>query len=114
MIEKIVAFILVLVSSGIAATSQLLLKKSAMAKHKNVIFEYFNWRVIFSYALLFSTTLINMVAMWCLPFKVVTVLGTLSYVFVAIISRFVFHEQIKDKKVIGMVLILCGMVVFNL
>ena len=108
------ALALVLISSGISAASQLLLKLSAVAKHKNLLLEYLNWQVLTSYGLLFATTLINMVAMRYLPFKVVTILGTSSYVFVALLSRLVFHERMGRKKAAGMLLILCGMVVFNL
>lgn len=112
--NEFVAFVLVLISSGISAASQLLLKLSALAKHKNLLFEYLNWHVVTSYGLLFATTVINMIAMRYLPFKVVTILGTSSYVFVALLSRLVFHERMGRKKMAGMLLILCGMVVFNI
>ena len=47
------------IATFFSASSQILLKQSANQTHKNVIFEYLNWRVILSYFIFFAVLLVN-------------------------------------------------------
>lgn len=109
-----IAVVLIIVSGLLAAVSQLMLKKSAMQQYPNLWREYLNKRVIGSYALLFATTLINMYAMMYVPYKIVPIVGTVSYVFVVLFSKIFLKEKIDLKKWIGAGVIIGGIVVFNL
>lgn len=108
------AVLIMIFSSLLAAISQLMLKRSADIEHKNFWREYLNVRVIGAYAILFFTTLLNMVAMIALPLKVVTAVGTASYVFVIILSKMTLGEKIGPKKIAGMLLIIAGILIFSL
>jgi len=102
------------VSAFVAAFSQMLLKKSATLPHDKWYKAYLNPLVITAYALLFSTALMNMLSFMHVPFKTGNMLITTSYIFVLFWSRYLFKEKFTKHKIIGMVLILAGIVVFVL
>jgi len=111
--NRTIAFCLLVLSGLIAAISQLMLKKSAAIHYPRWWMEYLNILVISSYALLLLTSLVNMQAMVYLPYKVVPVVGTVSYIFVIMIGKFQFKEYIGTKKWIGLCLIIFGILIFN-
>jgi len=108
------AALLFILSALLAAISQTMLKKSALKQYIHRYQEYANPLVVSSYAILFSTTLINMQAYTVLPYKYGNILTSSSYIFVLVISRFLFGEKITLKKVAGMGLIILGICVFVL
>lgn len=108
-----IAFGLVIISAFLAANSQLLLKTSAQIEHGNVIFEYINWRVLVSYGTLLITSFINMYALQFLPYKLVPMLGTVSYIFVIVLSKVVLREKMGFSKWVGASLIVIGIIIFN-
>ena len=63
--------LIMFIATFFSASSQILLKQSANQTHKNVIFEYLNWRVILSYFIFFAVLLVNTYAytggyeVWC-------------------------------------------------
>lgn len=97
----------------ITAVSQLLLKV-ATRRTDNLrgIQKYVNARVIVAYVLLFATVFLSMFAMRYLPYKYGSVLASLSFVFVLILGRIVLHERIGMIKLIGIILIILGTIVF--
>ncbi len=112
--SKSTALLFVVFSGLCAAFSQVLLKTSAMREHKSPVFEIINWRVLTSYGILFLTTVINMYAMRFVEYKYIPVIGTVSYIFVVLLSNLILKEKIGRNKVLGMALILSGMLIFNL
>lgn len=104
---------LLILSGLLAAFSQILLKKSAIVNHTNKIEEYINLYVIASYTILFATTFINMFAMREISYKSVPVIGTVSYVFVIILSKLILGEKISRRKLTGIIIILIGIIIFN-
>lgn len=105
---------LMLGSSFLAALSQVLLKISAKKKHKNVIYEYLNGYVIIGYAILLSTMLINIYAYTGIDYKLGPVLTSTSYIFILILSYKILKEPITFNKFIGIILIIAGIIMFNL
>ena len=103
---------LILLSAFLAATSQMLLKKSAMRQHPNRLAAYANPLVATAYAVLFSTALINMQAFVWLEYKHGAALSTASYAFVLFWSRLAFRETITRNKLAGMALIFAGIFLF--
>ena len=101
------------ISGFVAAISQLILKFAALKPNgKQGIRQFCDIRIIASYVMLFSTVFFNMIAMRYMPYKYAPVLSSLSYVFVILLGRFVLHETIERKKMLGIVLIFGGMFVF--
>lgn len=104
-----------LLSSFLAAISQILLKLSAKKNHKNWIMEYINPFVISGYLLLLLLTMImNIYAYSGIDYKFGPILTTTSYIFVVILSIYILKEKLNKNKIIGISLILIGIVIFNI
>ncbi|RKM57840.1 multidrug ABC transporter [Butyrivibrio sp. CB08] len=107
-----VFFLLMLLSETIASTSQVLLKKSAIKEYPNIIKEYLNVLVIGGYFLLVLAMVISIYCYSGLGYMGVVVMEPIAYVIVMFMSRVVFKEKFVRSKIIGMVLIVSGIVVF--
>lgn len=112
--NSIIGVVLIIFCAFISAFSQVLLKKSASVAHSSWYEEYINVRVIVAYGILFATIIINMYALRFITFKLSNIIGTLSYVFVVIMSKIFFDEKISLKRYIGVIVIIIGIIVFNL
>ena len=102
-------------SSFIAALSQMLLKKSATEKHGSFIKEYLNWKVIFGYGLMFAGMMLTVFGYSKgVEVKSGSVMETIGNVWVVFLSWLFFREPVTKKKVMGNILIIAGIVIFNL
>lgn len=77
-----------------------------------VVWEYLNIWVISGYVLMVLSTLLTVVAYKGLDYKNGPIIESLGFVFVMILSRIFFREQLTKKKVIGNVFIFLGIFVF--
>lgn len=98
----------------ISAFAQVLLKKSAETKKDNIIKEYLNVKTICSYAIFFIATLCSVFAYKYLPLSYGPILGTLEYIFVAILSYIFLKERIKRKKLVGLLIVLVGVFIYSI
>lgn len=98
----------------ISAFAQVLLKKSADTKKDNIIKEYLNAKTICSYAIFFIATLCSVFAYKYLPLSYGPILGTLEYIFVAILSYIFLKERIKRKKLVGLLIVLVGVFIYSI
>ena len=105
-------FVLLLLAVIVAAFSQVLLKKSALKEHKNIIFEYLNIEVIVGYGMLVGSSILTIFAFKGLDYKNGPIIETLGYVFVMLLSYWFFQEKITKKKMIGNALILLGIFIY--
>ena len=98
----------------ISAFAQVLLKKSADTKKDNIIKEYLHVKTICSYAIFFIATLCSVFAYKYLPLSYGPILGTLEYIFVAILSYIFLKERIKRKKLVGLLIVLVGVFIYSI
>ncbi|MBR2188223.1 MAG: EamA family transporter [Eubacterium sp.] len=98
----------------ISAVSQLLLKQSADREHESWIREYLNWRVILAYGMFFGVLLLNTYAFTKVEMRYGAVIDTLTYIFVFVFSILILRERVSRNKLIGSLLILLGLFVYNL
>lgn len=105
-----VLFLAVLISSA----SQMLLKKGATIKFKNVIREYLNPWVISGYVLMILSTLCVIYAYRGVAYKNGAIIESLGYLLIMFLSRLFFGEKITKKKFLGNLIILAGVLVFYL
>lgn len=113
--NKIVLYALIyLTGVVISAFAQVLLKKSADAKKESMIKEYFNIKTICAYSVFFIATLCSVFAYKYLPLSYGPILGTLEYIFVAVLSYVLLKEKIKKKKFIGLLIVLIGVFIYSL
>ncbi len=98
----------------ISAFAQVLLKKSADTKRENIIKEYLNVKTICSYLVFFIATLLSVFAYKYLPLSYGPILGTLEYIFVAILGYLLLKEKIKRKKLVGLLIVLIGVFIYSI
>lgn len=108
-------YFLVLLGIFVCSASQLLLKKSAAVKHKSVVYDMLNWRVIVAYTVMFITLFTNIYALGHgVMLKDMPILGATGYIFVPLLSCFFLSEKLTIKRVVSLLLILAGIFVFYL
>lgn len=96
----------------ISAFSQVLLKKSALKTYNSFIKEYINFYVIPAYAIYFLAVFLDLLALRKVPVSFVPVAEASSYVFVLLFGKIFFKEIFSKRKIIAMILIMAGIVVF--
>lgn len=106
--------LLLFLSVFISALSQVLLKKSAMEPHKNIVREYLNAKVISAYLLFFAAVFIDLAALRYVPASFVPVAETSSYAFLMIFGRIIFKEKISRRQAAGMVIVVAGIALYVL
>lgn len=98
----------------VASLAQVLLKKSAQQKYDNLIKEYFNWKVILGYVMMFSATLCTVFAYKVIPISLGLVLDSMGYIFVTVFGYFFFKESMSWKRFSALFLIVSGILVYAL
>ena len=106
--------LIMFIATFFSASSQILLKQSANQTHKNVIFEYLNWRVITAYIIFSGVLLLNTYALTQVDMKYGSIIDTFSYVFVMILSCLILKEKFTKGKVIGNLLIIAGIILYQM
>lgn len=98
----------------ISSIAQILLKKSADIERENKLKEYLNFKTIFAYGIFFGATLCTLLAYKYIPLTLGTILETSGYIFIAIFSYLFLKEKIGKKKLIGLITIILGVLIFSL
>ena len=105
---------ILIVSVFVASLSQILLKISANKTYRDRLHEYLNPYVITGYGLLFLSTLLTMVALKNVPLSLSPVIESSSYIFVSLMGYLVLKERFTKRKLLGLLVILVGILVFSL
>jgi drug/metabolite transporter (DMT)-like permease len=107
--------LLVIVSVFAAAGAQILLKQGASISYSSFWKQYLNPWVIGGYVIMGLSLLLNV---FCLSkgvqVKEVSIIESLSYLFVPILSCNFFNESITRKKAGAIAIIMAGVIVFFL
>lgn len=106
--------VIALISVTVAGFSQVLLKKGAMRPHISFLRDYLNAPVICGYGLMFTSVLATMFAYRGLEYMTVSVIEAIGYILVPVLSYLFFKEKLTRNKIIGIVIILAGILVYNL
>lgn len=114
MVKDNISFIVYIIAVFVSAISQILLKISANKHYENIVKEYVNRYVISAYSLLFGTTLLTIWALKNLTISMGSVLETLGYLFVALLSKIFLKEKISRTSFFGYTCIIVGIVIFVL
>ncbi len=107
------SIIIFLLSVLVSSVSQLLLKMSANRQYETRLAEYLNPKVIIAYVLFFGATLITVLAYQYVPLSLGPVLESTGYIFVTLLGCFVLKEKIGKQKLVGMLVIIAGILLFN-
>ncbi len=106
--------LILLISVTISAISQLLMKKGAMSVQKNWLSVYLNVFTVSGYALLFSTTLINLYVFKFVELSSIVFFLPLTYIVIGLFSFVIFKEKITINTIIASLLIILGIVIYYL
>ncbi len=110
-----VYYIFVVAGVLLASISQILLKKSAATGHGSLFKEYLNLRVIGGYSLLALSLFFDLWAMRNgVLAKEVSSIEALSYLFVPLLGCLILKEKISGRKIVAIILIMTGVIVFFL
>lgn len=110
--EHITGSLIILVSVFAASVSQIFLKKAAGVQGADGLREYLNPLVAGGYTLLFCTTLLNVLALRWIPLSLASALEASGQIFVPLLSCLVLKEAINQQKLIGMLIIGVGILIF--
>lgn len=108
-------YIIVISSVFLAACAQMLLKQGARQQYDIWWRQYINGWVIGGYAIMFATMMMNIFAMSRgVAVKEVSVIESMSYLFVPILSFVIFKERLTWRRVSAIGVIIIGIIVFFL
>ena len=106
-------YLLVICNVFLSSISQMLLKKGADNNHTSIVTEYLNPWVVGGYAILGCTLLINVFALSKgVKLKELSIMESLSYFFVPILSMLLFKEKLSSRKIASIFLIIIGIIIF--
>lgn len=106
-------YLLVIFSVLSAAGAQMLLKKGADGTYHSWWRQYLNGYVIAGYAIMFACMALNIFAMSRgVALKEVSIIESLSYLFVPLLSFLIFKEKLTWIKIIAILVIIVGIIVF--
>lgn len=106
-------YVISLLAVLLASFSQIMLKSSSRVLYNSRLREYFNVKVLCGYALMTLAFFGNIYAMHSgLQIKEMSIIESLSYLFVPLLSHFTFKEKFTKKKMISILLIMLGVSVF--
>lgn len=103
---------ILLLGTFISAVSQVILKKAAEKEYPSRVAEYLNFPVVFAYVLFILTTLMCIFAYRVVPLSFGPVLESTSYLYVTIFGVLIFKEKLNAKKILALVLILSGIMIY--
>lgn len=103
----------ILIGTLISSAAQVLLKKAAMKEYCSVKDEYFNKNVIIAYITFILATFLSIYAYKGIPLSMGAVLESTSYLYITIFGSYFFEEQITTQKIVAIVLIVVGIVIYS-
>ncbi len=103
-----------IISVLISSFAQVMLKVEANREHESRIKEYLNPMVIIAYGIFFLSTFLTMYALKYVPLTYSPIIEPLSYIFVPVIGVLVLKEKISKRRVLGILIMFIGIVVFSM
>ena len=102
-----------LISVLVSSVSQILLKISAGKTYDSKIKENLNAPVIIAYGLFFLSTVVTVLAYKYVDLSLGPVLEATGYIWVTLLGYLILKEKVSRKKLLGLVVIIVGIIVFN-
>jgi drug/metabolite transporter (DMT)-like permease len=109
-------FLMAFLAVILTAFAQVLLKAGANRNkhHNNLVKQYFNIYVISGYGLFLLTTVLSVYAYRILPLKYAIIFLPFTFIFVILFSIFFFKEPLAKRQIISFLIILTGIIIYNL
>ena len=108
-----VYYLIVILSVFAAACAQMLLKQGARIEYATWWRQYVNGWVIGGYGIMACSLVLNI---WCMSkgvqVKEVSVIESMSYLFVPVLAFVLFKEKLTVRKIGAIAIIITGVVIF--
>ena len=106
-------YLIVILSVFAAACAQMLLKQGARQHYTSFVRQYLNAWVIGGYGIMFLSLALNIYAMsQGVQVKEVSIIESLSYLFVPCLAFVLFGEKITLRQCLAVAVIIVGIIVF--
>jgi len=96
-----------------AASGHVLIKKGATRTH-SLLGSFFDPFVIAGYVLMLASTIATTISLKTMPLKLTVSLQPLGFILVVLLSVAFLRERMRRHHLWGMLLIVAGIVIFNL
>ncbi len=110
----VISYLLAIAAVLISSASQVLLKKKASNAPKSFWRKFFNAPVIVSYLLLFTSMVLNSLALREMEMTVLPCITATSFLWIMILSAIFLDEKPTRRKVAGVAMILVGVLISHL
>ncbi len=84
-----------------------------MKEHRSVKDEFFNKYVVAAYGVFVLATFLSIYAYKGIPLSMGAVLESTSYLYITIFGAYFFEEQITLQKIVALVFIIAGIVIYS-
>ena len=105
---------LMIFGTFVSSIAQVMLKKAAMKDYSSHFREYFNPTVIIAYIIFLGASFLGILAYKVVVLSMGSILEATSYIYVTIFGVTIFKETITKKRIIALLIILSGIVVYAL
>ncbi len=106
-------YLIVILSVFAAACAQMLLKQGARKEYSSWRRQYINPWVIGGYGIMACSLVLNI---WCMSkgvqVKEVSVIESMSYLFVPVLAFMFFKEKLTVRKICAIAVIITGVIIF--
>lgn len=112
----IIFLALALLAVFLTGIGQVLMKIGARNENDSTTFlaEYLNIYTISAYTILIIVTVISVIALLEIPLKLFYAIASLNFVVIVMLSWLFLKEEVNKGIAVGVVLIMLGIMVFNL
>lgn len=86
---------------------------AAVKNNKALVLDYLNIITLAAYTIFFIATFLTIFAYKGVPLSAAPILGSTEYIFIAIFSRICLKESINRKKILGLMIIITGIIVYS-
>lgn len=97
----------------LGSIAQIPLKRSALEKESGTILYFLNKKTILGYGLMIIASILSFISIRNIELKRAAIIETSGYLFVLVISKFVFKEAISRRQYLASILIILGIIIFN-
>jgi multidrug transporter EmrE-like cation transporter len=110
----VLSYVFAIIAVLISSASQVLLKKKANNAPKSFWKKFLNAPVIVSYILLFTSMILNSLALRQMDMAVLPCITATSFLWIMLLSAIFLGEKPTRNKIIGIAMILVGVLVSHL
>ena len=109
--NKVFYVLMYVLSVFVCSCTQISLKKAATVECRGISI-YLNKTVIISNVIFVGATFVSTILYRHIQFSTINLLGSLSYVFIPVLSFYFIKEKISKRIITGIILIIMGIAVY--